>query len=325
MSVVALSLLLAAILDLIFGDPVYPYHPVRIIGKIIRFFEKLLRNIGFSGIFGGILLCIVVISITILGVFFIDILLTTIHPVIGQIWKIFLIYSAISLNDLIIHAKRVSKALRKGDLDSARLSVQLMVGRDANLLDSSGVARAAIESTAENFVDGYLSPLFWYTFAYLLAYWFEFSLLDGAVFGIVFFKVVSTMDSMVGYRNSDYLFFGRAAARLDDLLNFIPARISIFIMLLSAFLLRKNPFSALKVSFRDRLKHCSPNAGHAESFMAGALKIRLGGPTRYPFGLIEKPWLGDGTISAEYFHIDQACDLVLTSGIVSLIINILIF
>jgi adenosylcobinamide-phosphate synthase len=140
----------------------------------------------------------------------------------------------------------------------------------------------------------------------------------GAVMGVIVFKTISTLDSMVGYRSPEYLYFGRAAARLDDTLNFIPARLSVPVLTLAAGLCGLDARGCLRTALRDRSKHASPNAGHAESCATGALGVRLGGPTRYPFGPVEKPWLGDGDWDVSSVHIDRTCALVLCSGLIAL-------
>jgi adenosylcobinamide-phosphate synthase len=171
---------------------------------------------------------------------------------------------------------------------------------------------------AENFVDGFFSPLFWFFAGALLATLFGAAPQDMAIAAMLIFKGVSTLDSMVGYRSPKYLRFGWASARLDDVMNLVPARLSILALFLGACLTRLAPFDGLRTALRDRLKHDSPNAAHAESFVAGSLHIRLGGPTRYPDGLKDKPWLGDGSAKMTTQHIRQAAALITGSGWITL-------
>jgi adenosylcobinamide-phosphate synthase len=321
----AVVLLVAGMLDLSLGDPVYPYHPVRLAGKIITASEALLRRMGLSGIAGGLLL-VVMVSSSALGCYLgVRLLISRLHPWPCLALDVYVAYSCLSLKDLIVHAKRVSAALKRDDLAGARHAVQRMVGRNATLLDASGVARATVESTAENFTDGFLSPLFWYGAGCCTAYASGINPMAGAVTGMLAYKTVNTLDSMVGYRSPEYLYFGRASARLDDVMNYVPARLSIPIMCIASCLCGLNAWGCLRIGLRDRLKHTSPNAGHAESCAAGALGIRLGGPTRYPFGLVEKPWLGDGSPDFSHDCIDEGCILVLLSGLISLCAEVFLF
>jgi adenosylcobinamide-phosphate synthase len=238
------------------------------------------------------------------------------------IWRIYLTTSCIALRDLIDHARPVAEALRAGDLTRARAAVQRIVGRDAALLDEPGVARAAVETVAENFVDGLLAPLFWYVVG--AAAFRNIEAATGALAALVAYRAANTLDAMVGYRNERYILFGRAAARLDDVMNFIPARLSVSILSLSAALCGQDGLSALKVAWRDRTKHVSPNAGHPESCLAGALHIRLGGPTVYPHGTVERPWLGDGDSEIAPAHIDRCCRIVFIAGCVAWALALLV-
>jgi adenosylcobinamide-phosphate synthase len=323
MSECALVLLAAFILDLILGDPVYPFHPVRLAGRAIQFFESTLRRIGTSGIFASIVLAIAVLILS-LG-FYLVIFFLAQHGHHGLVilWNTFLVYSLIALRDLHHHAGRVARALERNDLTGAQRAVQRMVGRDAYRLDAHAIARAAVESVAENFVDGVLSPLFWYVAGAAVATTCGVSPSMGAVIGMLTFKTVSTLDSMVGHRNERYIFFGRASARLDDVMNFLPARLSLLIMTAAALICRLDAKGCLRIGWRDRLKHVSPNSGHAESCMAGALGIRLGGPTIYPHGRVEKPWLGEGSADVSHEQIYQSRTMILCSGIITLILALL--
>ena len=211
----------------------------------------------------------------------------------GIAFDLYICYSCFALKDLVTHTELVTRALARGNLPDARASVAMVVGRDVQFLDEKGVSRAAIETLAENFVDGFLSPLFWYVAGGIWGFLFGFSAVAIALAFMIAFKVASTLDSMVGYKDAEFLEFGWAGARLDDIMNFIPARLSLFILFAGAWVSNLDAKNGMQTAMRDRLKHASPNSAHAESFVAGALHIRLGGPTVYPSGKKEKPWLGE--------------------------------
>ncbi|MFW5803570.1 MAG: CobD/CbiB family cobalamin biosynthesis protein, partial [Verrucomicrobiota bacterium] len=219
----------------------------------------------------------------------------------------------------------IGQALAKDDAHEAARRLQRIVARDAARLDRSGLIRAAVESVAEGFVDGFLAPLFWFGAAGAAAaatganspqVW--------AVGAVLAFRSVNTLDSMVGYRNKRYLRFGRASARLDDAANFIPARLSIPVLWLAAEILRLPAGRGWQTALRDRLKHASPNSAHAESFVAGVLGIRLGGPTVYSYGTVSKPWLGKGEGEPRIRDIESACALVLVAGVVAVLVTALL-
>jgi adenosylcobinamide-phosphate synthase len=217
-----------------------------------------------------------------------------IHPGVGMAWAVFVGYSCLALKDLFIHTNRVTRALEADDLPGARESIAMVVGRDVRFLDEAGVVRAAVETLAENFVDGFLSPVFWYLIGGVLGSMMGIAPVATGISMMLVFKVASTLDSMVGYKEGPFLTFGWAGARLDDGMNFVPARLSLGILFVGAWICRLNPVEGIRTALKDRLKHESPNSAHAESFAAGALHVRLGGPTVYPGGLKEKPWLGQG-------------------------------
>lgn len=304
-------MLAAFLIDAVIGDPVYPLHPVRLMGLLANVLERLLRRLRLDGVFGGFLLVIGVVMVAAGGYACVRFFALKDAPVVVILLAdTFVVYSSIALGDLIAHARRVRDALEHDDLAGARVAVQMIVGRDANLLDRHGVARAAVESVAENFVDGILSPLFWYAVAGGSAWLAGWPPLPVAVAAILAFKAVSTLDSTVGYRNERYERFGKCAARLDDLLNFVPARLAVALIATASLPLRLSARACARVALRDRRKHASPNSAHAESAVAGALAIRLGGPTTYPHGVVEKPWLGDGPTDTDATHIRTCCALI---------------
>jgi adenosylcobinamide-phosphate synthase len=222
-----------------------------------------------------------------------------------------------AVRDLNAHAQRVRKALEAGDLPQARTAVSMLVGRDVASLDSAGVSRAAIESLAESFVDSFFATWFWAAVLAILAHLCQLPAVLGALSGAVLHRMASTADSMIGHKDERYRHFGTCAARLDDVLNFLPARLSVLPLGLAAILLGRNFFGGFKAFLRDRLKHASPNSAHSEAFIAGALDLKLAGPVSYDGEIHEKPWLGHGSPNAEAKHIAQVQILVLLAAIVS--------
>lgn len=272
-------LLIAVALDLIFGDPTYPLHPIRLIGLTLTWFEKLLRAIRLDGYVGGCILFVLLAALWVSALCLAAIGLYGLHPLAGQAFHVFTLYSMIALGDLFKHGRDVDQAVSQGNLEKARIAVAKLVGRDTDQMDGPACRRAAIESLAESLVDGFASPVLFYAFAGLP--------------GAVIFKVISTMDSMVGYRTERYLRFGWFGARLDDLLNLIPARLAW--LLLSAVAAAVPGCSASK-AWRVGLGQHSiipgPNAGWSEAAMAGALQRRLIGPIWRGGQLVTDIWIG---------------------------------
>ena len=311
----AAILISALVLDLILGDPPFRFHPVRLIGSTISGLERLFLRLRWSGLVGGALLAASTIAVF-LGLYLaVRSFLGRLHPFIASVLDLYLAYSFLALKDLLNHATPVAEALARSDLTQARTALQKIVGRDTSNLDTQAVVRGAVESVAENFVDGVLSPMFWYTFVAVLSHVFGCPAPAAAgILSMLSFKVISTLDSMVGYRSKHYLLFGRPAARLDDLANFLPARLSLIILYIGAVFSGDSAWEGWKIALRDRRKHPSPNAGHPESFVAGALGIKLGGPSFYQEGVVDKPWLGSGDGQPDLSHIRRCCRLVYRSS-----------
>ncbi len=266
--VIGSAWLLAAgvFLDLIFGDPEYPFHPVRLIGWTLSRFEALLWRIGWNGYGGGSVLFLLLSSVWIGLLCFIP------------FWpfQLFVIYSLLALRDLLHHGRCVDRADEAG----ARLAVARLVGRDTDRMDLAACRRAAIESLSENLTDGFVSPIFWYAV--------------GGLPGLVLFKVISTMDSMVGYKTDRYLKFGWCGARTDDLMNWVPARLTWLLLSACAGLLpRYSGSKALRVGWQQHAIVPGPNSGWSEAAMAGALERRLIGPLWSQGQLITELWLGN--------------------------------
>ena len=275
----ALMLLIILGLDLIFGDPVYRFHPVRIIGSLISWHEAGLRHSGLNGKFGGVLLSILLILSTLIFSIGIFKLLEHFHWSLSWVWFVFLGWSFLALGDLLKHAREVANAMKKEDLSLSKVAVGKLVGRDTNLMDLPACGRATVESVGENFNDGVIAPIFYFCLF--------------GIPGILVYKVVNTLDSMVGYRNEQYQDFGWCSAKLDDLLSFMPARISwLFLSVAAVFYPQLSGSNALKIGWRDHYKLNSFNAGWCEATVAGALKIKLCGPIWRNGCLAQNVWLG---------------------------------
>ncbi len=300
-------LIIAAVaLDLLLGDPRWLPHPVRLIGAMAVFFEKLTRKLSGSEFLAGGVTLLIVLSVSGGLTFLVIYMARMCHPVAGDLVTVLLLYTTFAARDLAGHGKAVHKALEKGDLELARKKVADIVGRDTENLDETGIARAAVETVAENTVDGVTAPLF-------------FAMLFGPV-GAMVYKAANTLDSTFGYKNSKYIRFGWCSAKFDDLVNFIPARLTAFCIPLASLLTGKSPGNALRILLRDGGKHPSPNAGLCEAAMAGAMNIRLGGRNYYLGRPSEKPFLGDPGSGISPKHIKQASQLMFATYIVCILL-----
>ena len=305
-------LILAFGLDLCFGDPVYKFHPIRLCGNAIQFVEIKLRDLNFSGHIGGVLLLIAISSLSLTSYFLGWILFSNLHPSMLYLWQLYCLWSLIALGDLIKHSKKVAQAAEQNDLPTAKKSVRMLVGRNTDKMKIEDCCRATIESISENLTDGVLSPIFYYIL-------FGFP-------GIIFFKVVSTMDSMVGYKNEKYLKFGWCGARMDDFLNYIPARMTWIVLSLVAMIHPR--FSGKKAFTTGWQQHAilpSPNSGWSETAAAGALNLQLVGPIWKNNVKVIDQWVGpkQGIRKTQSKHIYQMNQLALYSTILFLSILLL--
>ena len=272
-------LAVAVAADAVLGDPVYRGHPIRLMGRSVRWCEKALRRAGIDGRVGGCILFLVVASAWTAGTSVLILFLGHTQPQLATVMHLLLLYSLLALGDLIKHGNAVNAAASSGELGAARAAVGDLVGRDTAKLDAPACRRAAIESLAENLVDGFVSPVFWYVLAGLP--------------GIVVFKVVSTMDSMVGYRTERYLMFGWCGARLDDVMNLAPARLTWLLMAGAAIPVKGcSSRKAARVGWQQHGKVPGPNAGWSEAAMAGAIQRRLVGPIWAAGVMVTDLWLG---------------------------------
>jgi adenosylcobinamide-phosphate synthase len=272
------QIVIALCLDFIFGDPKWFPHPVRLIGWLATTSEPFFRRLPIDQKIAGLFCAVFVIGSTALSVFLCIRLGSWIHPVLETIFSIMLIYLGIAAKDMITHAKAVFNAINMGSIDDARKQVSYICGRDTDTLDEKAIIKATLESIGENTVDGIIAPLF-------------FVVLGGPVL-LWTYKAVSTLDSTVGYKNERYYHFGWASAKLDDVMNFVPARITGLLMPLAASTIGLSLARSYSIFLRDRKKHPSPNSAHGEAALAGALGIQLGGTSFYEGKPSEKPVIG---------------------------------
>lgn len=304
----------AFLIDALIGDPRSKFHPVVLIGNLISLLDKFLRYDTDSPIKkiikGGVLVCIVVIVSLLVG-FGIEIFSRDIPSLAAQIFIQALVLSfMISPRTLSDAAREIYYLLEREDLAHAREKVGWIVGRDTQNLNEAEVSRATVETVSENTVDGIISPLFYFAI--------------GGLPLAIFYRAVNTMDSMLGYKNEKYLYFGRTAARLDDVANYIPARLTAILFICAAIILRLDYKNAFKMMRRDASKHPSPNGGYAEATVAGALNIRLGGMNYY-FGQPHfRAYMGEPNEILEAAHILGAIRMMYTATILFLMIACLI-
>lgn len=305
-----LQFLSALALDLLLGDPRWFPHPVRIIGWLCVRFESLFRGLIACKRLAGIMTVLAVFITTLVLVALPLLMAGRVSPLLADGLAIFLLYTSVAARDLIRHSKAVFTALKmdgEAGLQAGRQAVARIVGRDTAALDRAGVIRATVETVAENMVDGVTAPLFFAIIGGCLAPLVGITPIKLAALAALGYKAVNTMDSMFGYKNERYLAFGWAAARLDDACNFIPARLSGLLLAAASFPLGLDWKNSFRIFFRDRLCHASPNSGHSEAAVAGALGVRLGGASIY-FGVpVAKPTMGDNTREL------TAADILLTN------------
>ena len=270
-------------LDLLLGDPSFLYHPIRVIGNLIALLEKWLRKVFpktpngelAGGVFLVILVCLAGYGVPALLLF----AAFKIHPVIGFLLEVLWCWQIPATKCLKDESMKVYQKLKENDLPGARYAVSMIVGRDTKNLSETGVTKAAVETIAENTSDGVIAPLL-------------FLALGGPALGFLY-KSINTMDSMVGYKNDKYLYFGRAAAKLDDVANYIPSRLAALLWIMAAVFTRNDAKGAWRIWRRDRRNHASPNSAQTESACAGALGVQLAGPAYYFGEYYPKPTIGD--------------------------------
>lgn len=304
------ALVIGFFLDLLLGDPHFLYHPVRMIGNLISFTEKRMRSIfpktSKGELAGGLATVLIVVSLSTC----IPALMLSAAGLLD--WRLrfalesLFCYQLLATKSLKDESMKVYDRLKDKDLPGARKAVSMIVGRDTMNLDAKGVTRAAVETVAENTSDGIIAPML-------------FMAIGGGTLGF-FYKSINTMDSMLGYKNETYLYFGRAAAKLDDAVNFIPSRISAWLMIGAALPAGLDAWEAKRIFLRDRFCHASPNSAQTEAVMAGALRVRLAGDAFYFGKLYKKPTIGDDSRPIEYEDIRRANRLLYMTALLALLI-----
>lgn len=308
--IAAIPLILAFLLDLIIGDPYSMPHPIRLIGRMISTLEGKIR-VKFSKNLrkGGVIMALIVAVISTLIPLILLIICYKINLWLGAVVEGIMCFFLIAAKCLRLESMKVCRAAENGDIEAARKAVSMIVGRDTKPLDESGIIRAAVETVAENTSDGVTAPLF-------------FMGIGGAPIGF-FYKAVNTMDSMIGYKNEKYADIGRFAAKLDDVLNYLPSRLTAIIMVGISPILGLNTRNAFKIWRRDRRKHASPNSAQTESACAGALGIRLAGDAYYFGELHKKEFIGDELRKIECDDIRRANRLMYATTMIMLMIAVI--
>jgi len=293
-------------LDILLGDPPHLPHPVRWLGKAIEKLEPPFRRIRVNLISSGALYAVVLIIGTWLLTYLVLAAAQRLHPLFKTLLDIILIYYCISIRSLDDAAMEVKRCLQQQQVQAAKKKVAMIVGRDIDNYKEDGLARATVETVAENLVDGVTAPLF-------------FAAIGGAPLALAY-KMTNTLDSMVGYKNDTYRHFGRASARIDDVLNYMPARLTVPVVALAAQILARRGEWSLMTAVCEGAHHASPNAGYPEAAFAGALALKLNGPNYYNGKLVDKPYIGVRFGQSAPGHIKKACDIMLLSSVLWLIL-----
>ena len=299
---------IAYVLDLIFGDPQNVVHPVQVVGKIISAGEKVLLRKKYKFLAGAVL-NIFTVSITYTLMYLIS--KSVKISVFFMIIEIYLMYTIFSINSLAREGNRVYRILKEGDIERARKDLSYLVSRDTETMDEKMIIRSTMETISENTVDGIVAPMF-YMF------------LGGMPLAMAY-KAINTLDSMVGYKNEKYMDFGKFSAKIDDVANFIPARITGILIVLASMILGYDYKNSLKIFLRDRKNHSSPNSAHSEASVAGALGVQFGGKVSYFGKEIDKPTIGDKTKEFELEDIRKNIRIMYVTSFLSLVIFSLIF
>ncbi len=297
-------------LDLLLGDPPWLPHPVRWMGRAIEWAEPRFRRVAASPVLSGGLFTAALVTATWLLTYGLLRLAAALHPAAGTFLEIILLYYCLSARSLAAAAAEVLCILETKGPAAAKIRLPMLVGRDVSTLDAAGIRRALVETVAENFVDGVVSPLFY-------------AALGGAPLAMAY-KMVNTLDSMVGYKNERYADFGKVSARLDDVANYLPARLAVPAIAAAAGFLGAPAARSLGTAFKEGRHHTSPNAGYPEAAFAGALGVRLNGPNTYGGRLVEKPWLGAAFPDPGPRQVRRACDLMWLASLLWLGASLLI-
>ena len=307
--ILVIKIWIAYVLDLIFGDPQNIIHPVQIIGKMINIGEKSLLEKKYKSdrkykFFAGMILNITVISLT-YGITYL-IRKSSENSIILTVAEIYLMYTVFSINSLAREGNRVYNILKEGNIERARKDLSYLVSRDTETMDEKMIIRSTMETISENTVDGIVAPML-YMF------------LGGLPLSMTY-KAINTFDSMVGYKNEKYMDFGKFSAKLDDVANFIPARITGILIVIASMILGYDYKNSLKIFIRDRKNHSSPNSGHAEAGVAGALGVQFGGRVSYFGKEVDKPVIGDKIKDFELEDIKKNIKIMYAASFLSLVV-----
>lgn len=311
----AIKFLLAYIIDLLLGDPRWIYHPVIVIGKLISFFEKILYKFKNKILAGAFLNILTLVLTFLISLFF---------SYLGIFFEIFFLYTTLATRCLADEGKKVYKILKQGDIEKAKKELSYLVSRDTSTLSSDKIIMSIVETISENTVDGFISPAF---FAFVGSF-IEVNILGKNIsLALAFamtYKAINTLDSMVGYKNEKYMDFGKVSARVDDVANFIPARLTGLIFVpLSSLILGYDFKNSLRIFFRDRNKHSSPNSGQSEAAYAGALGIQFGGKISYFGQEYDKPSIGDRSKNFDIEDIKKAIRILYVVSFLATLIFVL--
>ncbi|EQF22844.1 cobalamin biosynthesis protein CobD [Clostridioides difficile CD160] len=308
-----LSIYIGYVTDLIVGDPYSFPHPVRFIGKLINFTQGIIRKVSKSDKqlkFGGFILWFITVGITYLITYAI-VKLFSFNVFLSVVVNSFLIYTTLATKCLKDEALKIYNVLKTGDIEKSRTQLSYIVGRDTTNLSESEIIRATVETVAENTVDGIIAPMFY-------------AFIGGAPLAMAY-KAINTLDSTVGYKNEKYKDIGFASAKIDDIANYIPARISVILMTIGSFFLRYNYRNCFKISIRDRKNHKSPNCAFSEGAVSGALGIQLGGTNFYFGEKVYKPTIGDKLREIDKEDIIKTNKIMYASSFVSILVFTLVY
>lgn len=308
-----LSIYIGYILDLIIGDPYSFPHPVRFIGKLIKYIEKVIRKIARSdrGLkIGGFALWFITVGVTYL-VTYVTIKIFSFNKLAFMIVNSFIIYTTLATKCLKDEAVKIYGVLKTGDIEKSRIQLSYIVGRDTTNLSEKEIIRATVETVAENTVDGIIAPMFY-------------AFIGGAPLAMAY-KAINTLDSTVGYKNEKYKDLGFASAKIDDIANYVPARISVILMSIASLILRYDYKNCAKIAIRDRKNHKSPNCAYSEGAVAGALGIQLGGTNIYFGKAVYKPTIGDKKREIEKDDIVKTNRIMYVSSVTSIILFTIIY
>ncbi|CUO45613.1 adenosylcobinamide-phosphate synthase CbiB [Clostridium disporicum] len=306
-----IEIILGFLLDLIVGDPQNPIHPIRIIGSLCKTVEKFFRSILKRYLkVAGLLTWILVVFIVFIFNYLLLKVTYRINPSVTMILGSVMIYFCISTKALKIEGLKVVKYVIKDDIEGARKQLSYIVGRDTKNLDKESILKAVVETVAENMSDGVIAPLFY-------------AGIGGAPLAFLY-KAVNTMDSMFGYKNDKYIEFGYFPAKLDDVFNYIPARLSGYFIVVVSFILGLDYKNSFKIYKRDKNNHSSPNSAHPEAAVAGALNVQLGGPNYYFGKLVEKQTIGDDREKIDINKVNNTKNILYCSAVLGCIMALII-